>query len=156
MFYQYFVCPPLFSKTAWTLLGMLSTSRWHIAFSWSSWYHTWTKAVMMFFLEKAECALRRSFMIAQRFSNGFKSGEFGGQVSRLLSSCVRRSSVRLLTWQGALSCWNTQFPSGLLNDSPVDYILNVTVRVHGGLNNISSPGTVVREAIPHHHLHRVL
>src|SRR6185295_179878 len=52
------------------------------------------------------------FMIAQRFSIGFKSGRWAGQVSVRKSDFVRNAVVTFDRCGEALSSWNQPLPSG--------------------------------------------
>ena len=57
-------------------------------------------------------------MIALKFSMGFRSREFPGQVKTVNLAFLKKVSIFFYVWQGALSCWKIPFTSG--NDSCID------------------------------------
>ena len=61
---------------------------------------------------------RHFFMIAHKFSIGFRSGELPGQFKTINLTFLKKVSIFYDVWQGALSSWKIPFPSG--NDCCID------------------------------------
>ena len=58
------------------------------------------------------------FMIAHKFSIGFRSGELPGLSETINLAFLKKVSIFFDMWQGALSCYTILFPSG--NDCCID------------------------------------
>ena len=102
---QYFVWPPLFLITALILLGKFLIKLWQYSLDIS-----FTQTSFIAFTNSAPLNGCFSdtlfFMLAHKFSMGFKSGLFPGHSRRSMLLLFRKFFATLEQWQGVPSCIN--------------------------------------------------
>ncbi len=103
---QYFVWPPLFSSTAWTLLGMEFTRASQVASG--VLFHSSMMASRSWWMLEILRSSTFRLRMPHRYSIGFKSGDRLGLYHQAITF-----TLSFLATQWSLSCWNTALQPSL-------------------------------------------